>query len=351
MAIGDETLTLIYGMRVAMLKPVDATAQAIIRAWGVAWNEIAGEWDAALAELVSLSKDGKWPNRAQIARAKRAQRAMAITRDALQQLADELPITVTQVLPRMTADAADWARRITASQYPAQAGTAAEVIATFSKVDDAALSAIVKRTTQQVTSLARPLSAQAERAMNASLVRGIALGENPRTAARRMLERVHGEFDGGRNRALVIARTELLDAHRAGGMAQDKANADVLRGWQWVSALDTRTCPSCWARHGETFALDVPGPDDHQQGRCARVPLAKSWRDLGFDVDEPESTVPDARAKFAGLPREQQVAIMGKARLDLLDQGKVAWSDLAQKRSTAGWRDSWAPTPVKDLAA
>ena len=91
------------------------------------------------------------------------------------------------------------------------------------------------------------------------------------------------------------------------------------------------------------------GPDDHQQGRCARVPVTKSWRDLGFDLDEPASILPDSRAWFDGLPGEDQVAIMGQARLDLLNSGKVGWDDLATKRTTSGWLDSWAPTPVKDL--
>lgn len=351
MAITDTTLNLVSGMKVSALAPVDQAAQALIQGWGVAWNELAGEWEAAIGDLVSAGQDGHWPTAAKVRRAKRAQSAMAITRDRLQLLATELPILVTEQAPALVGDAADWARRITASQYPAQAGNEAQVVASFDKVNDASLEAIVRRTTTRVTSLSRPLSGQAERAIRATLIRGIALGENPRKAAATMLDRVNGDFNGGRNRALVIARTEMLDAHRAGGAAQDKAMADNLRGWQWVAELDRRTCPSCWAKHGEIFDLDVPGPEDHQQGRCARVPVAKSWRDLGFDIPEPPSLLPDAQAMFAQLPREDQLQVMGKKRLDLLDSGQAQWSDLTTKRSTPGWRDSYAPTPVKDLAA
>ena len=351
MAVNRETLRLLDGMRVSMLQPVDAAAAAIITAWGTAWNELAAEWADALDELIATSKDGRWPTRAQITRAKRAQKALATTRDALHALSQDLPVVITQALPAMTRDAVEWSQRITASQYPVTAGTTAQVIATFDRVDDAALDAIVKRTTEQVTSLARPLSAQAEQAMRSVLIRGVALGENPRTAATTMLTRVGGAFDGGRNRALVIARTEMLDAHRAAGQAQDLANASVLKGWQWVAQLDRRTCPSCWAQHGSTHDLTESGPNDHQQGRCARVPVTKSWRDLGFDIDEPASILPDARAVFDGLPHEDRVAIMGAKRLDLLDSGHIGWGDLTQRRTTDGWRDSFAPTPVKDLAA
>lgn len=351
MAIGRETLRLLDGMRIAMNGPVDAADAALVRSWGAAWNELAAEWDAALADLVAASRDGQWPSRAQIRRAKRVQSALTLTRESLLELSRQLPVTVTQALPAMTADAADWSRKLAASQYPPQAGTVAEIEATFTRVDARALDAIVRRTAGQVTSLSRPLAPQAEQAMRSTLVRGIALGDHPEAAARTMLARVRGGFDGGLTRARVIARTEMLDAHRAAGQAQDLANADTLTGWTWMATLDTRTCPSCLSQHGSVHDLSEPGPLDHQQGRCARLPKTKTWRDLGFEIDEPADIFPDARAWFDGLSGEDQEFVMGRARLDLLQSGKVSWDDLAQRRTTDGWRDSFAPTPVKDLAA
>lgn len=351
MSINRETLRLLDGMRISMLQPVDAAAQDLIRAWGTAWNELAGEWDAALQDLVAASTPGHWPSRRQVTRATRAKRAMEITRAALQDLASTLPLTVTQALPAMTADAVYWSNRLTASQYPLEAGGASQVITTFSRVDDAALDAIVRRTTEEITSKSLPLSAQAEQAMRSTLIRGIAVGDNPIETAKLMLNRVEDAFNGGRNRALVIARTEMLDAHRAAARAQDKANADVLTGWQWTATLDRRTCPSCWGMHGRVFEINDPGPFDHQQGRCVGVPVTKSWSDLGFDIEEPPSLMPDAQIVFDSLPREDQLAIMGPKRLTLLDDGSVTLSDLPMRRSTPGWRDSFAPRPVSDLAA
>jgi SPP1 gp7 family putative phage head morphogenesis protein len=351
MAVNRKTLRLLDGMRVAMLQPVDAAAEQIILAWGTAWNELAQEWDNALQDLVAASKDGQWPSRRQVNRARRAKAAMEKTRAALLGLSADLPVTVAQALPAMTTDAVDWANRLTASQYPAQAGTSLQVMATFDKVSDAALDAIVRRTTGRMTSLSRPLTPQAEQAIRSVLIRGIAVGDNPIAAAKLMLNRVEDAFNGGRNRALVIARTEMLDAHRAAGHAQDKANADVLQGWQWGAKLDSRTCESCWGQHGSVHDVDEAGPLDHQQGRCARLPLTKSWKDLGFDIEEPASILPDARATFDALPREDQLAIVGSKKLELLDSGKITLSDLSKRRSTPGWRDSFAPTPLSDLAA
>lgn len=346
MAVNRDTLRLLDGLRVAINGHVDHIERALIAAWGAAWNEVAAEWDAAIQALVAASKDGRWPNAAQVRRAKRARDAMAATREHLQDLAKTLPVTIAQVLPKLTDDTIAWSHRIIASELPK---SGAHLIST---VDADALAAIVKRTTEQITALSRPLSAQAEAAMRGALIRGIAVGDNPRRAGLDMFNRIHGHFDGGLTRSLLISRTEMLDAHRSSSLLHDKANTDILGGWEWLSALDRRTCPACWAKHGTTHRVDEPGPNGHQQCRCTRVPVTKSWADLGFKgIDEPASLMPDAQDVFATLSREDQLAVMGRRRLELLDSGDIDWSDLAVKRTTKGWRDSFVPTPVGDLLA
>lgn len=351
MAVSRETLRLVNGLRIAILATLDAADEQILRAWGNAWNELATEWDHAISDLVAASNDGKWPTAAQIGRAQRVQNALKLTREALLDLAAGLPVMVSEQLPQLTKDAVEWQDRLIASQYPSQAGSAADVIKGLSQVDPDALAAIVKRTAGRVTSLSQPLSAQAEAAMRAALVRGVAVGDNPRRVAADMLQRVEGGFNGGRTRALVIARTEMLDAHRNASRAQNKANTDILTGWEWLSALDRRTCPACWSKHGTIHKPDEAGPNGHQQCRCTRLPAVASWKDLGFDVEEPPSLMPSAPDVFASMSREDQLAVMGRQRLELLDAGRIDWSDLARQRSNPGWRDSWVPTPLSDLLA
>lgn len=349
MAVNRETLALLDGMRVSLDTTVDATTRELARQWGTAWNELRGEWQAAIDDLVNASTDGRWPTRAQIVRAERAQRALAITRDALDNLAQQAGVTIVQPVTQLTGEAAAWHARIIGSQIPSTAGSQAELAARFARVDPDALAAIVDRATGRIESTLRPLSREAAAAMRASLIRGVAVGDNPRETAARMLRRVQGDFAGGLTRAMTIARTEQLDAHRAGGHAQDTANADVLQGWQWTATLDARTCPSCWAKHGTLYEVTDPGPWDHQNGRCARTPVTKSWRQLGFDIDEPPSLLPDARAVFDALPEADQLAIMGPRRLELLRFGQVGWADLSQRRPSPEWRTSYGVRPVRDL--
>lgn len=354
MAINEETLAELDGMRHQVAAHVDFTTQDLDLAWSRAWAEVAAEWEAAIADLIAASKDGKWPSASKVRRARRALRARDATRELLLDLCGAIPLRVNVGLEDLLEDVANWQRRLTATQYPPAAGGTVAVMADFDRVDKDAIRAIVDRTVGEVRSRAWPLSTQAEAAMRSTLVKGVAVGDHPEAAAREMVARVQGAFNGGLDRAKVIARTELLDAHRAASRAQQDrlAGQGVVTAWEWIATLDVRTCPSCLAMHGTQHPPSVAGPLDHQQGRCDRLPVAASWKDLGFpDLKEPEPILPDARAWFDGLPQAERERIMGATRLQLLDSGQVGWEDLARRRETDGWRPSYVPASIAQLTA
>ncbi len=351
MSINDETLRLAKQMRVAIDRHVNQAVRDLVKAWALAWDEIHDAWVAAVADLAAASTDGAWPSQWQLARSERAQAALAAATEQIAGLGQLTGVTVTDAVGRIVEATPEWQARIITSEMPRQAGTTAELIARFNRADPLSLSAIVQRTTQQITADAWRMTYTTTEQMHRTLIRGIALGDNPRKTAREMLRRSEGAFNGGLTRALTIARTETLDAHRAGSAVAQLANSDVLAGWTWLAQLDTRTCPSCWAQHGTEHDLTEQGPDDHQQGRCARLPRTKTWAELGFTgITEPASILPDAQAVFADLTRADQLAVMGPARLKALDGG-VPFADLTQRRTTPGWRDSWTPTPALALLA
>lgn len=343
MAITHETLRLVAQMRAAVIGLADGPTRSMTAAWVRAWDSIAYEFALALDELVQMSGN-RWPTRGQIERAARAKGALDTARRALERLAgearSEITIAATAGIHLGVAGQYD----IVISQLPPGAQGPR-----FRQVADNELAAIVDRTAQQITAHTAPISAAATEAIKTQLVRGIAMGDNPREVARRMLARVEGEFHGGLARAMNIARTEILDAHRNAAMLSQLANSDILRGWVWTASLTGRTCASCWSKHGSEHPLDEPGPQDHPSGRCSRTPLTKTWRELGFGISEPPSLIPDAQATFRQLPRAEQLHVMGPGRLAALDRGDVAWSDLSRLRSNPGWRDSWSAAPVKDL--
>jgi hypothetical protein len=347
MSVTDDTLRRLHQIRVRLDSTVDQVTADMVRAWARAWDALVVDWTLAVATLAQVRDDGGWPTRTQIRRAERAQQALAATRTALDELARHAGVQITGQLPAMTEVESQLG--LIASQYPGEAGSLEQIMATFTRIDPNQVASIVDRTTEQITSLLRPLSSEATAELYAALVRGVALGQNPRVAAGKLIRRLEGAFNGGLTRALVIARTEMIDANRAASALTHQANADVLAGWQWLAQMDTRTCPSCWSQSGEIHPLSEPGPLDHQQGRCARLPVTKSWKDLGFDIEEPASLVPDARAVFDGLSDADRLAIMGPERLALLDSGAIDWGDLSAIRRTTGWRDSFGVAPVKVL--
>lgn len=349
MAVNPKTQRIAANQRAALNRVVNQTTRSLTAAWEQAWATVSAEWVAALTELAAAGEDGRWPTYTQVVRAERAQRALDMTTKLLNDLAAEGAATVSATLPEVSQKAAEATARMITAQLPANAAATLTVGATFNRVDPLQLEAIVNRTTQQITALHYPISAEATAAIQQELIRGVLVGDNPREAARRMLQRVEGRFNGGLARAVNVARTEMLDANRAASQAQELANNDLLTEWEWTAKLDSRTCISCVVQHGSRHPLEDPGPIDHQQGRCARIPVTKTWRELGFDIDEPEGIIQDPKAWFNGLSKEEQVGIMGAERLTLFQAGTVGWDELSTRRTNSGWRDSMVPTPVSQL--
>jgi SPP1 gp7 family putative phage head morphogenesis protein len=350
-SVTHQTLRLTEALRAVVDSHIDAATRDLVRAWVRAWNTIAPEWGRAVDSVVEAAGPGRWPNSRQILELDRVGAALDAATAELERLARLTGVTVVSTAGTVTSQTTQWEARIIASQLPP--GSPA-VTLLDSRLPVSVLSTIVERTTQQIESRRAPLAHDAGTAMRRALIRGVALGHNPRATAAHMLRTSERHFNGGLSRALNIARTETLDAQRAASAAYQLQHRDVLTGWVWTSKLDARTCPSCWAMHGTVHPLVEPGPHDHQQVRCARTPVTRSWAELGIGIREPASILPDAESRFRRMPRSRQLAVMGPARLAALDNGTLAWSDLAVNRTNPGWRDSWVPVTVhqtRQLAA
>lgn len=341
MAITLETLRLQRGLNAQLALVTDQQTRDLVSAWVDAWDEVAPDLNTALLELMV---SGEKVTRAQLLRATRLQRVLAVIADRLGTLAAQAGVRITSDLAAVVDQAGAAQAAIIDTQLPGHLPGQSRLVDlhAWSRVEERTVAAIVERTTKQVTSLTRPLAPQAYQAVRRELIRGVAAGSNPRVTARRIMDRAEGEFNGGLARAMTIARTETLDAHRAAAAAPQAQHADVLAGWVWSTHLDARTCPACIAMNGREFSLEEPGPLGHPNCRCARTPATKSWADLGFDdVEEPASVLPDPETWFAGLSVVEQKRILGPTRYAAWLDGEFPVSAWAQRRSSAGWRDSY----------
>ncbi len=116
-----------------------------------------------------------------------------------------------------------------------------------------------------------------------------------------IVRRVHGTQAAGfkdgilqtsRNQARNMVRTAVNHVSNAARERLYAENDDLVKGVQWVATLDTRTCEECGGLDGQVFEMDEgPRPPAHPSCRCATVPVIKSWKELGIDLEEaPDGT-------------------------------------------------------------
>ena len=323
-----EVLAELARHRAEVSRMLDQISDEVLATWVRAWSDIE-------AELLR-----EWPD-SRIMQRRRLEQARRMAAARIIEAVEATGVTLA-ARARAMIERGMWEQpELIAAQMPPQ------LHATLIRPPGVEVDLMVARVQQQITARTYELSAEATQAMNRALVLGVAKGENPRDTARRMVEQARGAFNGGLNRAQVIARTEMIDAHRDAAEASQNANADVLAGWEWHAQLGPRTCPSCIAQHGRLHDLDEPGPLDHQQGRCARVPVTKTWAELGFPgIEEPRPRTQTGQEWFEQQPESVQRSILGPKRYEAWLEGDYPPEAWSVRKTTDGWRDSFHVGPV-----
>lgn len=173
-----------------------------------------------------------------------------------------------------------------------------------------------------------------------------------------------------RRELAAVVQTALSHTAQTARSTFTDANADLIKATRWVSTLDSRTSPMCRVRDGKQYTADakhrpighaIPwlgGPGRlHFNCRSVSIPVLKSWRELGIDIDDAS---PATRASMDGqLPADttfaqwfarqsaaRQDEIVGTERGRLFRSGKVSferfydrkgqWLTLAQLLAKVG---------------
>lgn len=164
----------------------------------------------------------------------------------------------------------------------------------------------------------------ADKAANA-LIAGIARGKNPKAIA----PDIKSALGIPINRALLIARTETIRAHRETLRQSYAANSELVSYWVWDAALDLRTCPACWAMHGTVHKLDEV-LHDHPNGRCTMLPYLRDWPQDGM------ATQAEAERFFTSLSEDEKAEVLGRRLYNEYKSG-VALREMAEKRYHPVW--------------
>ncbi|MEN6491729.1 MAG: phage minor head protein [Rectinema sp.] len=104
---------------------------------------------------------------------------------------------------------------------------------------------------------------------------------------------VPGTYDGGvmttdTRQTEMFARTAVMHVGNRARETYYKANEDIIKGYMWVGVLDTRACLECIVLDGKVFGVNEPRPAQplHIDCRCVTLPVLKTYRELGVDIDE-----------------------------------------------------------------
>lgn len=160
---------------------------------------------------------------------------------------------------------------------------------------------------------------------------GIGKGLNPRRTAILLNRNFINALGNGLTWAMTTVRTAQIKSYQLANHATYQANANIVPTWIWHSALDSRTCMSCISKHGQEFPV-TESLNDHHNGRCAPLPKAISFADLGLRGVEEVRPAKIVRGEtwFKEQPRATQIELMGGARYRAWRDGEIVFDDFSQ---------------------
>jgi len=169
---------------------------------------------------------------------------------------------------------------------------------------------------------------------------GLVTGEDYRQIARRIRGTRNRGFRDGvlgwqRYEAETLARTATAHARAVVRNETFQENSHLLKGVRWSATLDTRTCLRCAALDGRTWDIGQAHPEVplHFSCRCSLLGIVKSFRELGFDIDD---LPPGTRAALGGevpstmnypqwikqQPASVQLESLGRGRYERMKGGE-----------------------------
>lgn len=197
-------------------------------------------------------------------------------------------------------------------------------------------------------------SADAVFKFSAQVRQGVTEGETLQQIITRIVGSVKsgvpGIMDILRRNASTLVHDSIMQIANDAHMATYQANGDIIKGYRQLSTLDGHTSKICIAYSGASWALDgtpingtaLPfngGCPRHPNCRSVLIPLTKTYREIGFNIDEIKSgtrssdlgQIP-ADTTFAGFlsrhSKQYQDKLLGHGRAELWRKGTITLSDL-----------------------
>lgn len=179
--------------------------------------------------------------------------------------------------------------------------------------------------------------------VNRAIQNGMIEGEGIEDIVRRIkgtraAQYTDGILNASRHNIRAVVRTSVSNVAHTARNETYASNSDVVKGIQWVSTLDSRTCLTCMNLDGKVFDIGEKPGVPHHNCRCSDSPILKSWKELGIDKDElPPATrasmngqVPETTTYNKWLKKQSsdiQDEALGAKRANLFRENKLSVGD------------------------
>lgn len=134
-----------------------------------------------------------------------------------------------------------------------------------------------------------------------------------------------GILDVSRRSAQSMVLTASSHVSNVAAQETWKANAHVVKGWQFLATLDGRTTITCAGLSGSFHPIgEGPIPPRHIRCRSVSVPVTKSFKELGISADE--------------LPKGKRASMDGQVAAD------TTFADFLKRKGNAFQDSTLGPT-------
>lgn len=178
-----------------------------------------------------------------------------------------------------------------------------------------------------------------ETSLRDGITQGLIQGEGSSNITRRIVAEV-GDYIPASDASRIV-RTETMRAYR--GAYRDQVETlppDMIAGWRWISARDTRTCAICLGLHNHIF---VEYPDYmHIQCRCTCAPYFSPRYAPPQDFQTGDQWL-------ATQPESVQLSVLGPSRYELWRNEGIPMRDMVQFENDPVWGGSTRLIPVREL--
>ena len=115
-------------------------------------------------------------------------------------------------------------------------------------------------------------------------------------STKKLVDRLRDSFDVLDHEAITLTRTYVASMNNRAAESVYKANSDVIDKEEWSATLEVSTksghgtCFRCAALDSKQWPINTehPRPPIHPRCRCWLLPISKTFRELGLNIDELE---------------------------------------------------------------